>query len=138
MNLKFTFILWGAVLAPPPAGAEVILSEAAALARAFPGGAPERRTLYLSPEQVKAVEEQAHSRLPSAIVTTFRGQSPAGGAQVAILDTHLVRTMPETVMVVVADAKLRMALVLQFGEPPDYLPQEGWLTLELTEDLTVW
>jgi len=41
--------------------------------------------------------------------------------------------------VVAPDGRLRMALVLQFGEPPDYLPQEGWLrTLEgkgLDDDL---
>jgi hypothetical protein len=50
----------------------------------------------------------------------------------AVLDTHVVRTMPETVLTVVEpDGRLRMALVLQFAEPPDYLPREGWLeTLE--------
>ena len=46
----------------------------------------------------------------------------------AILDTHVVRTMPETVLTVVEpDGRLRMALVLQFGEPPDYLPRDGWM-----------
>jgi hypothetical protein len=48
--------------------------------------------------------------------------------------------MPETLLAVAEpDGRLRMALVLQFGEPPDYLPREGWLrTLEgraLDDDL---
>ena len=48
--------------------------------------------------------------------------------------------MPATVLTVIApDGTLKMALVLQFTEPPDYLPRQGWLkTLEgraLDDDL---
>jgi hypothetical protein len=135
VNLKFTFIIMGtlaAELAGVPLRAEVLLTEAAALARAFPGLVPEKRILYLTEAQVSAVEKTARSKMPSAVVTTFAARSAEGDAGHAILDTQVVRTMPETVMTVVApDGRLRMALVLQFGEPPDYLPQDGWLkTLE--------
>jgi len=133
VNLKVIFILTG-LLAPAASGlrAEVILTEQAALARAFPGIVPEKKTLYLTEQQVAAVEKAARSKMPSAVVTTFAARSGEGEASHAILDTQVVRTMPETVLTVVApDGRLRMALVLQFGEPPDYLPQEGWLkTLE--------
>ena len=130
MNLKFSFIIIAAAgsLGARPVSAEVLLTETAALARIFTGGAPARQTLYLKAPQVAAVEERAHSKLPSPVVTVFRGRSAAGEDLDAILDTHVVRTMPETVMAVAgADGTLRMALVLQFGEPPDYLPREGWL-----------
>lgn len=104
--------------------AAVILGEKAALERAFPGQQPARRTVYLTPEQVTAVEKAARSRVPSPVVTVFE---VPGGAR-AYLDTHVVRTMPETVMSVVGpDGVLRMALVLQFNEPSDYLPRERWL-----------
>jgi hypothetical protein len=130
VNLKFSFILFGAAasaFAAGPARAGVLLTEPAALARAFPTP-PRRKTLYLTEEQVAAVEKLAHSRLPSPVVTVFLGRAPDGSAQHAVLDTHVVRTMPETVLTVVsADGSLRMALVLQFGEPPDYLPRPGWL-----------
>lgn len=110
------------------ARAEVVMTEKAALERAFPGLVPERRTLYLTKDQVAAVEKAARSKLPSAVITVFearRGEEPAGRAY---LDTHIVRTMPETVMTVVEpDGRLRSALVLQFSEPPDYLPRERWL-----------
>ncbi|MFI5183297.1 MAG: FMN-binding protein [Vicinamibacteria bacterium] len=129
MNLKFTFILIGMLaLSSPRLPAEVLLTESAALARAFPGVVPERRTLYLTEAQVAAIEKAARSKMPSAVVTTFLARSTDGDAVHAVLDTQIVRTMPETVMTVVEpDGRLRMALVLQFGEPPDYLPQEGWL-----------
>jgi hypothetical protein len=143
VNLKVNFIFisgLAALLAAAPLGAEVILTEAAALGRAFPGLVPEKKMLYLTTAQVSAVEKAARSKMPSAVVTTFAARSDAGDAGDAILDTQIVRTMPETVMTVVApDGRLRMALVLQFGEPPDYLPQDGWLkTLEgkdLDDDL---
>ena len=108
--------------------AEVLMTEKAALARAFAGARAERRTLYLTPEQVLAVEKKAHSKLPSAIVTVFEARVEGVVTGRAILDTHLVRSMPETLLTVVEpDGRLRLALVLQFGEPPDYLPREGWL-----------
>jgi len=114
------------------AGAEVLMTEKAALERAFPGRAPERRILYLTDAQVAAVQKAARSKLPSAVVTVFEDRFAAASLGRALLDTHVVRTMPETVMTVVGpDGSLRMALVLQFGEPPDYLPREAWLkTLE--------
>ena len=117
-----------------------MLKEADALARAFPGETAERRTLYLKPEQVAAVEEAARSKLPSAVITAFETRKGDTVTGRAVLDTHVVRTMPETVLTVVEpDGRLRMALVLQFGEPPDYLPRDGWLkTLEgkpLDDDL---
>jgi hypothetical protein len=134
--LKFTFI-WGglALLATVPAArtrAEVLMTEQAAVERAFPGSLAERRTLYLTKEQVGAVEQAAHSRLPSALVTAFVARKGGVVTGRGILDTHTVRTMPESVLTVVEpDGRLRMALVLQFAEPPDYLPRDGWLkTLE--------
>ncbi len=111
------------------ARAEVILTEQAALERIFPGLQPERRTLYLTPEQVSAVQKAARSKLPSAIVTTFVARRDGHVVGRAVLDTHVVRSMPETVLTAIdPDGRLRAALVLQFGEPPDYLPRERWLT----------
>jgi hypothetical protein len=111
---------------------DVVMTEQAALARAFPGVEPERRTLYLTNDQVNAVQKAARSKLPSPVITSFEARSGGAVAGRAYLDTHVVRTMPETVMaVVLPDGRLKMALVLQFAEPPDYLPREGWLaTLE--------
>jgi hypothetical protein len=122
------------------AGGEVILTEKEALARAFPGQAVAKRTLYLKPEEVKAVESAARSRLPSLVVTAYEAKRDDLVTGRAVLDTQIVRTMPETVLTVVEPGgRLRMALVLQFGEPTDYLPREGWLkTLEgktLDDDL---
>lgn len=121
-----------ALVVPAAAWSEVLLTEKAALARAFPGATPERRTLYLTDEQVEAIQSKARSRMPSAIVTVYEVRAEGEVTGRAGLDTSVVRTMPATVLTVISpEGRLRMMLVLQFTEPPDYLPREGWLrTLE--------
>jgi len=132
VKLNFNFIWSGvALLASVPAPlsrAEVLLTEKAAIERAFPGSAAERRTLYLTADQVRAIEQGARSKLPSAVVTAFVARKDGVVTGRGVLDTHTVRTMPESVLTALEpDGRLRMALVLQFAEPPDYLPRDGWL-----------
>ncbi len=117
-----------ALAAPSPARPEALLTEKAALERAFPGATTKRRTVYLTAEQVEAVQRKARSRLPSAIVTVYEARTEGELLGRAVLDTDVVRTMPATVLTAIEpDGTLRMVLVLQFTEPPDYLPREGWL-----------
>lgn len=132
VKLNFNFIWSGvALLASVPAPlsrAEVLLTEKAAIERAFPGSAAERRTLYLTSDQVRAIEQAARSKLPSAVVTAFVARKDGIVTGRGVLDTHTVRTMPESVLTALEpDGRLRMALVLQFAEPPDYLPRDGLL-----------
>jgi hypothetical protein len=126
--MRLAAILLCTLALAPALRAEVLMSEQAALERAFPGQKPQKRTLYLTKDQAAAVEKAARSKLPSAIVTAFEARNDGALTGRAVLDTHTVRTMPETVLVAIEPGgRLRMALVLQFGEPPDYLPREGWL-----------
>src|SRR4029453_620363 len=83
------------------ADAEVLMTEKAALERAFPGRAPGRRVLYLAEGQGGAGQKAARSKRPAAVVTVFEDRSAEGSLGRALLDTHVVRTMPETVMTVV-------------------------------------
>lgn len=107
----------------------VILTEKEALERTFPGAVFERKVLYLTEAQVAQVERKARSKLFSAVVTTITALSGGDIAGRAYLDTHTVRTMPETVFTaVLPDGTLKAVLVLQFAEPPDYLPRERWLS----------
>lgn len=118
----------------------VILTEKEALERAFPGARFERKVLYLTEDQIDRVQKRARSRLPSAIVTMILARSEGELVGRAYLDTHTVRTMPETVLTAVGpEGSLRAVLVLQFAEPTDYLPHEKWLSTfdgkSLDEDL---
>ncbi len=125
-----------------PAAAKVFLSQDEALRLAFPDGARvERRTAYLSEDQAGAVERAAGEPMPYRVVTYYagsRGEAPAG---TAYFDTHVVRTLPETVMVVVTpQGTIGRVDILSFAEPLDYLPRARWIQQlsgrRLDEDLS--
>lgn len=100
------------------------------------GGAPfERRTAFLTNAQALAVGKAAQSKLESTMWSYY-----VSGSTTAYFESHPVRTMNETIMVVVgADAKVRFVEILSFAEPPDYLAGKPWLAQftgkPLSEDL---
>lgn len=124
VHLLASAVLTGAALfGAAPARARVLLSQKNALAVAFPGTEPERRTAFLTDAQAKAVEEAARSKLETKVWTYY-----VAGSTFAYFDSHLVRTMNETVMVVVGgDAAVRFVEILSFSEPDDYLASKRWL-----------
>jgi hypothetical protein len=109
------------------AGARVLLTVEEALALAFPGAAVERRTVYLTGPQRSRIEELAGGELASAIVHPYVATKEGELVGTAYFDSHLVRTLAETVMVVVGpDGSVGRIEVLAFDEPPDYLPRVEW------------
>lgn len=112
------------------ARAEVFHSKESALRLAFPAASRiDSRTLFLSEAQRSAVEERAGSHLESRMVTCYVGKGQAGEViGYAFIDTHVVRTLPETFMVVLDPAgSVRAVHILAFHEPSDYLPPPRWL-----------
>jgi hypothetical protein len=121
-------ILLGALAADPVAG-KVYLTQAEALAAAFPSPArSERRTLFLDDAQAALVERESGQKLVSRLVVYYVGMTAGRAAGYAYFDTHLVRTLPETIMIRVnPDGTVGRITVLSFSEPEDYLPREAWL-----------
>jgi len=120
-----------------PARARVLMAKKDALALAFPAAEPERKTAFLTDAQAKAVEDAARSKLESKIWTYY-----VAGSTFAYFESHLVRTMNETVMVVIgSDGMVRFVEILSFAEPDDYLASPRWLAQfkgkPLSEDLAV-
>ncbi|MEK7383153.1 MAG: FMN-binding protein [Elusimicrobiota bacterium] len=117
------------LLAAVPARARVLLSQKEALALAFPAGtAVERRTAFLSDAQARAAEEAAGAKIESKVWTYYIGRSTAGVERTAYFESHLVRTMNETFMVVVGpDGTVEFVEILSFAEPDEYRASKRWL-----------
>lgn len=114
-------------------GAKTYLSRERALAQAFGADAQvETRTVFLAADAVKRAEAAASAKLASPRVTAYIGRRGERLLGTAYLDTHPVRSMSETVLIVVSPAGRAAAVeVLAFNEPEDYLPPRRWLdTLE--------
>lgn len=111
------------------ATARVLVDRERALAQAFgPRAEITTRTVFLTAEAARRAEQAAAAKLASLRVTLYeatRGDTLLG---TGYLDTHRVRTMNETVLVVVTPkGKVGAVEVLAFHEPDDYLPPRRWL-----------
>jgi len=101
------------------------MTQQQALASAFPVGTKvTRQAIFLTPQQLAAAKNESGVDFKDQLVVRYAG---ANGAY-AYFDTHRVRTLAETVMIVVTpDGKVDKIDILSFDEPPDYLPKRRWI-----------
>ena len=126
-SLKLILSLALAALAAGPLGAKVFLSVDEALRLAFPGCAVERRTVFLTPAQKTRIEQLSKGEVKSALVNPYHATCDGKDGGTAYFDSHVVRTLPETLMVVIdPQGRVRRVEVLAFAEPEDYLPPARW------------
>src|SRR5215472_15522753 len=108
---------------------KVFLTQDEALRLAFPSGTRvERKTAFLTQvQQTAAAKLAGATHPPSALVVFYVGVRDGREVGTAYFDTHIVRTEPETLMILVdpAGAVSRIE-VLSFAEPEEYLPREHW------------
>ncbi|MCS6772287.1 MAG: FMN-binding protein [Kiritimatiellae bacterium] len=110
------------------AGSGEIPSLYDALATAFPGADIERRTYTLTAEQQAEAARLAGEPLPHTVIFAYHASLDGRPVGTAYFDAHRVRTLPQTLMIIVEpDGRLRSIEVLSFREPPQYKPSAAWL-----------
>jgi Na+-translocating ferredoxin:NAD+ oxidoreductase RnfG subunit len=111
--------------------APVYSSREQALARAFPPPATiDRKTYFLTDVERESASRAARAKVDSNLVVAYVGRTAKGILGTGYFDTHTVRTMPQTLLVVVRpDGTIGGVEVVAFGEPEDYLPRRRWLQL---------
>lgn len=121
----------------------VLITVEEALMLAFPKTATTRQTLFLSDEQRTAAATAAGVEISSSLITRYEANDAEGGIiGWAYLDTHRVRTLPETLMIVLdAQGVVQRVEVVTFREPLEYMPREEWYRQydgqDLDDDLAV-
>ncbi|MEW6272593.1 MAG: FMN-binding protein, partial [Thermodesulfobacteriota bacterium] len=100
-----------------------------ALQLAFPDAEHvESKNFFLTDEQKSQVEDLAKAPLESQLVKVHVGEKGGAPLGYAFIDTQVVRSLPETLLVVVApDGTVAKLLLLAFYEPPEYEPSARWL-----------
>ena len=147
MKRYHVILLLGAVLFSTAlarlAEAVVFYSRDEAMDLAFPeADRTTGRDFFLTQEQRRQIEDRARAKVESDFLTVYEGFEGERLLGYAILDTHVVRTLPETFLVVLGpDGHVDATYVLAFHEPLEYQPPERWLQLfhgkELADDLHV-
>jgi FMN-binding protein len=118
-----------AVAIAAPAQAKVFLTQPEALSLAFPSGVTVlRKTAFLTEAERQTARRLAGAdRLPDALVAFYVGTRDGKEVATAYFDTHLVRTLTETVMILVdPSGAIARIETLSFGEPEEYLPRPRW------------
>lgn len=108
--------------------AKTFLTQEEALRLAFPKGAVVvRKTAFLSEADRAEVARRAGGSPPPGLVAYYTATVDGKDAGTAYFDTHLVRTLPETLLVAVdSNGVLTRIEVLFFSEPEEYLPRGSW------------
>ena len=123
--------------------AKVLLAKDEALAKAFPeADRVEERAVFLTATQKASIERQAGAALESQLWTIFVGWRGTEILGYAIIDNHVVRTLPEAFIVLLApDGTVRRVEILAFYEPAEYMPSDQWIAQftgrELDDDLAM-
>jgi hypothetical protein len=111
------------------ATAKAFYSKQEALVLAFPEAAKvDNHTYFLTKEQVKRVSTLAATPVDSKLFTFYIGHKDGQVLGYAAIETNIVRTLPETFLIVLSPSGVVQKLfVLAFYEPEEYLPSERWL-----------
>lgn len=98
-----------------------------ALSLAFPGCEVIKETHYLTAAQLARATELSGTKVESGLWTAYRAENGGASCGTAYFDRHAVRTLSETLMIVVdADGVVRRIEVIAFDEPSEYLPKPAW------------
>lgn len=133
--LLLSLLFAGAAGHAPRAQGKVFLTVDEALELAFPEAVVTRETLVLGEDEQAEVAQLAGLEFSRRLVFRYvarRKPDTEGGAPGPVIgtawfDTHRVRTLRETTMVVVdPTGRITRTELLAFGEPTDYVPRDSW------------
>lgn len=117
-------LLWAA-----PAAAEVFHSKQSAFAAAFPAGAAvEQVNVFLDDDDAAWIKAHAGVAWPGRLANVYVARKDGQPVAYGYFDTHKVRTLDETVLLVVRpDGHLERVVQVAFHEPAEYRAPGRWL-----------
>jgi hypothetical protein len=116
-----------ALLLLPAALHAKIISRDEALKLAFPDAEVRQSMIFLTKDEQDQASKLAGVPIESGLVARYDALKDQKSIGRAYLDTHIVRTKKESLLIVLSDdAKIRRIEVVAFQEPPEYLPSEKW------------
>ena len=124
--LRILGLVW--VLSPGMAQSTVFYSKEEAFELAFGAGSQvENLAVFLTDEQQAAIEKLARVKLDSQLYTFYQGMKNGQLLGYAAIESHTVRTQPETLLIVLSPkGELVKSEILAFHEPPEYKPSAAW------------
>ena len=96
----------------------------------------ETLSFFPTDDEVARIEQLAKTKLESKLISFYVGKKQGAITGYAAIESHTVRTQPETLLVVLTpDGKLSNVVTLAFHEPPVYQPPERWFSLLINKPI---
>lgn len=116
-------------LYPGPARSQVFMDKEEALKTAFPDATRvDHKTVFFTDEERDNLRKLAKATWGERLYTYYMGYQGDTLMGFAVIDTHVVRTKTETVLVVMSpDGKIEKIQLLAFYEPTEYMAHPGWI-----------
>ena len=120
-----------------PCFSKVFYSKEEAMQLAFGDDATvEMKSLFPTDEEIAKIERLAKVKMDSKLFSFYVGKKQGQILGYAAIESHNVRTKPETLLVVLdPEGNLRQVVTLAFHEPPEYQPPERWFAQLLNRKL---
>lgn len=110
------------------AHARVLLRIEEAIGRFYPECKIKEENIFLTPEQIKKAESSSGLKIDSKLLNR-KIATCSGSEKYIYLDTHVVRTQKEVLMVVLDQIAIERVELLSFYEPSEYIPGKKWYEL---------
>jgi Na+-translocating ferredoxin:NAD+ oxidoreductase RnfG subunit len=85
-----------------------------------------KENIYLNKEQMKLIEEQSQTKIYGGLALRYISQCPNGEKLYHYVDSHIVRTLNQTVVVTIQNNSVKKFVVSSFSEPPEYKAPQKW------------
>jgi deoxyxylulose-5-phosphate synthase len=85
-----------------------------------------KENIYLSKEERKEIEKLSETKLYGGLALRYILSCEGEPIQYLYVDSHIVRTLNETVVVKVQEQKIKDYIVASFNEPPEYKAPLKW------------
>jgi FMN-binding protein len=111
-----------------PGQAKIYYSKNEAMELAFgKDAAVEVLSLFPTDAEITQIEQMARVKLDTSLYSFYVGRKDGQITAYAAIESHTVRTKPETLLVVLTpDGVIRSIETLAFHEPPEYQPPQRW------------
>lgn len=100
----------------------------------YKGCKSKKETVFLKNDEKVKVEELSNVDDVSALLIRFSIDCN-GIKKYAYVDSHIVRTMNETVLIEVENEKISKIDIVNFLEPQEYIPSQRWLKQFMKKEL---
>jgi len=137
-NREILCFFLGLMLACDLGQATVFYSKEEAFELAFGKGAEiVDHQVFLTDEQTTKIEQLAKTKLDSQLYTFFEARHNGQILGYAVIESHTVRTQPETLLIALSPkGELMKSEVLAFHEPPEYKPSSAWFATLIGKPVT--